>query len=344
MHKKIRRAKMNEMYYASQARPTEQDTTQNKSDAFTNLDYRYNSNSEPSPVAKTKLLKGFDESINESPNAGRKANRPETLNIRNGYSRSNREDRDERTNNVSYTENQDEVYYNMDEEKIEQPNRPKTPVTPILSALQSNAKFRKSYSENERDAEERAKRISYSTSNDSINNERPPLPKVPESSKRPVNLKKNRSMRKATRPDSFIDYSSSTQGSEEMEDDRGRNREVVEKPKHTLRPNRKKSPEQDRRQGNRARDPRLDDLRDDEDERVGLFVKQGSTRSSARSSKRSQKSPRLGKGSKGFGHRRSNSRGDDAISVGSRTDLESLPRKLTLISMLVTNLILEKKW
>ncbi|CAC5415872.1 unnamed protein product [Mytilus coruscus] len=315
MHKKMRQAKMNEAMYATQDKGRlELDITPNKNFGYTNS---YNENGEASPAARTKLLNGYDEN--------RRLNRPDTLNIRSAYTKPvPAKDPRVQTINKDYQDDGDDTYYNMDEDKIIQPNRPKTPVTPILSALQSNPKFRKSYTENERDAEDRAKRISYSTSNDSIN-QRPPLPKVPDSNTRQVNLKKNQSMRKATRPDSYVDWSSSTQGSEEMEDERAQNKETTERPKHTLRPNRKRSPEQDRKQTNKMKDPRINDLRDDEDERIGLFQKQSSTRSSARSSKRSQRSPRLGKGSKGFGHRRTGSRGDDAISIGSRTDLESLP-------------------
>lgn len=320
MHKKMRQAKMNERMYATQDKgPLELDLPPNRNFGYTN---NYNENSEASPLAKTKLLNGYDENRKESPNSKR---RPDTLNIRSNYTKPvPAKDPRVQTTNKDYQDDGSDTYYNMDEDKIIQPNRPKTPVTPILSALQSNPKFRKSFNENERDAEDRAKRISYSTSNDSINH-RPPLPKVPDSNTRQVNLKKNQSMRKATRPDSYVDWSSSTQGSEEMEDERPQNREGTERPKHTLRPNRKKSPEQERKQTNKVKDPRVNDLRDDEDERIGLFQKQASTRSSARSSKRSQRSPRLGKGSKGFGHRRTGSRGDDAISIGSRTDLESLP-------------------
>lgn len=322
MHKKIGRAKANAMMYnANQTMDClEIDMTPDKSVGFTN---NYSSNGgEPSPVAKTKLLNGYDGNTRKSPNSNRRVNRPDTLSFRNAYNKP------KPTTNVAgnkavdknYVDDGDDTYYNMDEDKIQQPNRPKTPVTPILSGLHSNPKFRKSYTENERDAEDRAKRISYSTSNDSID-QRPALPKVPVTVKT-AKVNKSMSMRKATRPDSFGDLSSSTPASDEIEEER-RNHDQREKPMHSLKPNRKHSPEQERKQTNKMRDQRLNDLKNEEENEraTGMFQKQ----SSSRSSKGSRKSPRLGKNTKGFGHRRTGSRGDDAISIGSRTDLESLP-------------------
>lgn len=321
MHKKMSRAKAHAMMYnASQTRDRlEIDMTPNKNVGFTN---NYSSNGEPSPVAKTKLLNGYDENTQESPNSNRRANRPDTLSFRNAYNKP------KPTANIAgnkavdknYVDDGDDTYYNMDEDQIQQPNRPKTPVTPILSGLHSNPKFRKSYTENERDAEDRAKRISYSTSNDSIH-QRPALPKVPVTVKT-TKVNKSMSMRKATRPDSFGDLSSSTPASDEIEEER-RNHDRREKPMHSLKPNRKRSPEQERKQTNKMKDQRLNDLKNEEENEraTGMFQKQ----SSIRSSKGSRKSPRLGKSTKGFGHRRTGSRGDDAISIGSRTDLESLP-------------------
>lgn len=340
MHKKIQRAKANEALFANQTKEQLEadDFSPNRSVGFTN---QLSANGEPSPMAKTRLLNGHEENGQYSPNSNRRANRPDTLNIKNINSKPVPSARDglvqSRPGNKDYQDDGDDTYYNLDEDKIETPNRPKTPVTPILSALQSNAKFRKSFSENERDAEDRAQRISYS-SNDSIN-QRPALPKVPIASGLPrlpsptrtAKVNKSMSMRKATRPHSFGDLSNSsaTPPSEGTDEDRERKQDTNVKPKHTLRPNHKQSPEQDRKQNNKklnltnkAKDQRLNDLQnDDENERIGMFTKQ----SSVRGSKGGRKSPRLGKNSKGFSHRRTGSRGDDAISIGSKTDLESLP-------------------
>ncbi|CAC5407184.1 unnamed protein product [Mytilus coruscus] len=133
MHKKMRQAKMNEAMYATQDKGRlELDITPSKNFGYTNS---YNENGEASPAARTKSA--YTKPV--------PAKDPRVQTI-----------------NKDYQDDGDDTYYNMDEDKIIQPNRPKTPVTPILSALQSNPKFRKSYTENERDAEDRAKRISYS--------------------------------------------------------------------------------------------------------------------------------------------------------------------------------------
>ncbi|OWF51429.1 hypothetical protein KP79_PYT11135 [Mizuhopecten yessoensis] len=211
-------------------------------------------------------------------------------------------------------------------DKTEDMKRP--PKSPFLSALSSNAKFTASSASNNRDAEDRAKRISSTSSSvgssgASLDN-RPPLPVVPVS-KSPGSKRRNHaSIRRAYRTTSSSEEEFNQMASASaVRDDSGPSSNEISSNKDDQKANTKHSlkPDKGKKKGNK-KDMKLEDY----EPTSGNFQK-----NTARASKRAQKSPRLGNRNDGFGHRRKRSDGrsdGEESRPGTPTsmyDLESLP-------------------
>lgn len=132
---------------------------------------------------------------------------PIQTNSRSGNDLSDRNGRGQ-TDNVFKSDNRD-THKVVNERGVDADSRPKNPV---LSALNSNAKFRNSMAANDRDAEERAKRISSTSSLDGLGpaptppssqdelNRPPTLPAVPKVKQSPKS--KHAVIKRAPRPTS----------------------------------------------------------------------------------------------------------------------------------------------
>ena len=312
---------------------------------------------ESSPRSKMKLLSENDG----SQSSGRtNSDRPQTLSIRNTGRPppqiGKMDASPTKSRGFDYEREDDKDPYDVMDGDPEEPRPPKSP---FMAALHSNSRFRKSFEENERDAETRRKRISSSSmeqsqdSNTSGEITPPPLPSVPVSRSPGTKKKNHASIRRAPRPVSSSSEDPIGKSGEETDDpnirvirdsnDSPSSTEVipikVQNPtksdtRHTLRPNRgKKSsePPQETRSKNRLRDIDAESQssrRNETPPRAGQFQKY---EDGIRSSKRSNKSPKAA--AKGLGHRRrgeENSRPTTPTSMAYDDDLESLPRKFML--------------
>ncbi|XP_055958077.1 uncharacterized protein LOC130013510 isoform X2 [Patella vulgata] len=211
----------------------------------------------------------------------------------------------------------DELHKSNERSVKDNPDKhPKLPKSPILDALQNNAKFRKNFTQNETDADERANRISGFTSESvgsqsSVESPPPPLlPPAKKVSKSQKPLRHHASIRRAYRQSSSNEEIGSISADEY--DDKNIKlicdntdppspsevipikvtdpRVVVSKPKHTLRPNRGKSLQDKRTQVK------------NKDAFVSEYVHappQSVFQRSNSQCKLSAKSPRIGRSSKG---------------------------------------------
>ncbi|KAK3101787.1 hypothetical protein FSP39_006332 [Pinctada imbricata] len=355
-HKRIQRAKRR-AYYNSETKETldYMDGVRNPNgynDSGVGMDY------ETSPKSKTKLLSDKSSTQSSTGRENGSNDRPQTLNVRNiGRPMTVNEMNSSPTKSrgFSYEEEDDKDPYDVLEGDPRQPK----PKSPFLSALHSNPKFRRSHDENEKDAENRRKRISYSSgdhdqSQDSQTSGEitpPPLPTVP-ASRSPVSKKKNHaSIRRTPRPVSSSSEDHISKSGDDADDpnirvvrdsnDSPSSTEVIPikvsnstKPdtRHTLRPNRGRNLPPQSTPETRPKNKKSIDVdwesppsrrKETPPSRVGQFQKY---EEGIRSSKRSNKSPKVA--AKGLGHRR---RGDDSsrpttpTSMAYEDDLESFP-------------------
>ncbi|XP_060067893.1 uncharacterized protein LOC132548087 [Ylistrum balloti] len=310
-HRRAQKAKI--LYKANQAKqPLDQQGRQSTSVGFTNNAVQNGYTHEASPRAKTKLLSETEGSSSPS-------SRPKTLNFHSSTKSEENQSEHSKQPNIDFQDD-DDMY-----DKTEDMKRP--PKSPFLSALSSNAKFKASNAYNNRDAEERAKRISSSSSLGSSGVSRdspPPLPVVPVS-KSPTNKRRNHaSIRRAyrTASSSEEEFNQIAKASANR-DDSGPSSAETAASRDDQRPNTKHSlkPDKSKKKGNK-KDMKLEEY----EPTSGNFQK-----NTARASKRAQKSPRLGNRGDGFGHRRRKSEGrsdgEDSRpgTPNSMYDLESLP-------------------
>lgn len=258
-------------------------------------------------------------------------------------------------------------HYNPPEAPQDNATEDSQPKSPILAALHSNPKFKKSFRSNEADAEERVKRISSSSLSDSSRvgvsmsprgkDNAPALPAVPIAPKSPASKRQaHASIKRALRTlsassDEIEAINKGQEGDRNIrlirdEDEPSSPTEVVpiktkdprsyekkNNTQHTLKPQRGRSPQEKRKKSEKYSQ---NDRGTKEQSAQGYVQKEQKDFGSI--GRRGKKSPRLN--SKGFG-RRNKSENDLVNRAGtptsnySRDDLESLARTYNSVMYLV---------